>query len=73
MIFHLQVESNTRELTKYNKTYAFSATGKIGAGLSKLLEVELSTKDTVNVEAKFGDIVKNEIDQPKLLDILKEK
>jgi len=47
--------------------------GKIGAKLKILLDAEMSGSDTVDVEAKFGDVNKVEVDQPKLMQHLRER
>ncbi len=66
-VFDSEVETTTRKLTTYNKTYTFDVSGKIGSKLARLLDVELSASDNVNVAAQFGDITKQEVDQPALL------
>jgi len=67
------VTVNTRKLTMYNKSYKFAVSGKIGAKLKILLDAEMSGSDTVDVEAKFGDVNKVEVDQPKLMQHLRER
>lgn len=67
------VKQSTRELTVYNKTYKFNVDGKIGGKLKILLDAELSGQDTVQVEAKFGQVNKVETDIPVLMDTLSKR
>ncbi|XP_013387688.1 pejvakin-like [Lingula anatina] len=69
----LGLKSETRDLVTYNRTSRFSAKGSIGAKLKVLFDVELSGSDTVLVEAKFGDVTKEEVDVPTLLDVLSHR
>lgn len=64
--------TTTRSLTTYNKTYSYDLDGKLGGKLRALLGAEISASDTVQVEAKLGKMVKVEVDQPKLMNQVKQ-
>ena len=67
------IKVNSRTLTTYNKTYTFDANGKVGAKLVSVFDLELSGSDTIDISAKFGDIVKVELDEPAFLEELQSR
>ena len=67
------VKINARKLTNYNKSHNFNLNGKIGGKLKALLDVELDGVDSVSIEARLGDVTKEEVDQPALMGALQSK
>ena len=61
------VKVTTRKLTSYNKTYEFDINGKTGAKLLSLFDFEIDGSDVIAVEANFGNVIKEEVDQPAFL------
>jgi hypothetical protein len=57
----------------YSKKSKLSLSGKFGAKIKSLFEVELEGSDYVHVESNFGDVEKEEADAQKLLDVMKTK
>jgi len=64
------VKTSQRPLTTYNKKNDFDLHGKIGGKLQTLLNAEISASDVVTVDAKFGEVVKEEMDEPGMLEAM---
>lgn len=63
----LTVTNNERKLTTFHRKTNFDLSGKFGVNLMKeFLDINLSAKDSVLVEADLGDINKQEVDIPAL-------
>ncbi|XP_064647964.1 gasdermin-E-like isoform X2 [Lineus longissimus] len=58
---------------KYSKKSKVSLSGKFGAKIKAVFEVDLSGSDYVHVESNFGDVEKEVADAQKLLEVMKSK
>lgn len=69
----LGVKVSSELAVTYNKIHKLSVKGKLGAKIKLLLDVELDGSDSVDVEAKFGNVNKLTVDETKLMTILESR
>ena len=67
------LRQETHTLLTYNKSSKFSLKGKLGAKLKSVLGFEANGSDYVEVVAKLGDVVKEEVDQYELMNALNSR
>ena len=65
--------TKSMDCQSYEKTNKLSVNGKLGGNLKKLLELEASGSDSIDLETKFSKIQKCEIDPQGTLEVIAGK